>query len=651
MFILLLIFVLYLKTKIKIMKKIYLLLFTITFSSLSFGQIFSEDFNYADSAVLNSNGWVVNSGAGTNPIDVGVSNGLVYSGYSGLTGFTAIAEGNAARLDNTGEDINKTFSTTVTTGSLYYTFLVNVTAADATGGYFTLLGPGGATATSPWFARVFVKNSATANKINFGASNTSTGTYGTTDYNLGTTYLIIVKYDVSTTGALSLWVKSSGIPATEVAAGTPEVTATGSGSASVSAVYLRQYAATQNITVDGIRIYSTWFGAAACPLTLGTETATCNASTLNLDTYNITIPFTGGATGTYTLSTSGVGTIGGDNPSTTATGNITISNVPEGTNVTLTTTGLCTLSKTVISPECKVINSLPFSESFPYAVGSSLGVQQKWTNVNTGDDIVSVANSLTYSGVTTSGNSIMFSGTGIECFTPFTSTTTGTIYASFLLNVSDLTNVTTDLTSTYILGLTDNLKGYYARLFVKRNGTQYQIGFDTASTTTNYNATLRNVGEVVYIVIGYDFATNSLNGWINPVNGSSPTFGINPTTPFLNLGGFILRQDAVATTPTIILDELKIGTSQADLGLTLGTQNNEIAGLRVYPNPVSNGVLHVESNLNTERIISLYDVLGKEVIKTTTSNTTINIANLNSGIYFVKITEGGKTATKKLVVK
>ena len=71
----------------------------------------------------------------------------------------------------------------------------------------------------------------------------------------------------------------------------------------------------------------------------------------------------------------------------------------------------------------------------------------------------------------------------------------------------------------------------------------------------------------------------------------------------------------------------------------------------MYPNPVSNGVLHVESNLNSERTISLYNVLGKQVISTTTSNTTINIANLNSGVYIVKITEGGKTATKKLVVK
>jgi hypothetical protein len=609
------------------MKKIYALLFTLTFGAMSFGQVFSDDLNYTDSSLLTANSWIANSGAGTNPIAVGVSNGLVYSGYSGLTGFCASAEGNAAKLDNTGEDVNKTFAAPVTSGSLYFTFLVNVTAAEATGGYFTLLGPGGATASSPWFARVFVKNSTA-------------------------TYLIIVKYDVSTTGALSMWVKSTGVPATEVLAGSAEVSTSGGGAASVSAVYLRQYNAAQRITVDGIRIYSTWFGTAGCPLSLGAETATCNALTLNLDTYNVSIPFTGGGTGTYNLSTSGIGTIGGDNPSTVATGNITITNVPEGTSVTLTTTGLCSLTKTVLSPECKVINTLPYSETFPYAVSSSLGVQQKWTNVNTGDDIVSVANSLTYTGVTTAGNSVLFSGTGIECFTPFTTTTTGTIYTSFLLNVSDLTNVTTDLTATYFAGITDNLKGYNARLFVKKNGTQYQLGFDTASTTTNYDTTLRNVGTAVYVVIGYDFATNALNAWINPVNGSGPTFGINPTTPFVNLGGFMLRQDGAASTPTIIFDELKIGTSLTDLGITLATkQNNEIDGLKVYPNPVSNGVLHIESNLNTERTISLFDVLGKQVISTTTSNTTINIATLKSGIYIVKITEAGKTATRKLVVR
>ena len=633
------------------MKKIYALLFTITFGALSFGQVFSDDLNYTDSTLLTANGWIANSGVGTNPIAVGASNGLIYSGYSGLTGFCASAEGNAAKLDNTGEDVNKSFATAVTTGSLYYTFLVNVTAAEAAGGYFTLLGPGGATASSPWFARVFVKNSTITNKINFGASNSSTGVYGTTNFDLATTYLIIVKYDVSTTGTLSMWVKSSGIPASEALAGTPEVATSGSGAASVSAVYLRQYNLAQRITVDGIRIYSTWFGTAGCPLMLGAETTTCNASTLNLDTYNVTIPFTGGGTGTYSLSTAGIGTIGGDDPTTSATGNITISNIPEATYVTLTTTGSCALSKTILSPECKPVNALPYSESFPYAVDASLGAQQKWTNVNTGDNILTVANSLLYTGVTSTNNSITFSGTGNDCFTPFTTTTSGTIYAAFLLNVSDMTNVTTDGASTFFAGLTDSAKGYNARLFVKKNGTNYQLGFDVSGTTTNYDATLRNVGDVVYVVIGYDFTTNALNAWINPVNGSGPTFGINPTVALTNLGGFILRQDGAASTPTIIFDELRIVTSLTELSLTLATAQNNIAGLKVYPNPVSNGVLHIESNLNTERTVTLFDVIGKQVLSTTTPNNTINVAALNSGIYIVKITEGGKTATRKLVIK
>jgi len=632
------------------MKKIYALLFTTLISCISYGQVLSDDFNYSDSSLLTANGWTAYSGIGTSSIDVGTSNGLSYAGYSGLTGFTASVEGNAAKLDNTGEDVNRTFALPITSGTIFYSFLVNVTAAEAGGGYFTLLGPGG-TATSPWFARVFVKNSSTTNKINFGASNSNTGIYGTTNFDLATTYLIIVKYDVSTTGALSMWVKSSGVPATEVLAGAAEVTTSGGGAASVNAFYLRQYSASQNITVDGVRIYTTWFGTAGCPLSLGAETATCDAISSNLDTYNVSIPFTGGGTGAYTLSTAGIGTIGGDNPSTNAIGNITVSNIPEGTNVTLTTTGFCALSKLIISPECKSINSLPYYESFPYAAGSSLGAQQKWTNVTvTGDNILGETSSLTYTGVTSSDNSVLFSGAGNDSFTPFTSTSTGAIYSAFLIKVSDISNLA-DLASSYFAVLTDASRGFNARLFVKKNGTQYQLGLDLASTTTNYDTTLRNVGDVLYIVIGYDFTLNALSAWVNPVNGAGPSIGISPPTAFANLGGFILRQDDAVKTPTIIFDELRIVTSLTDLGLTLGTSKNEIAGLKVYPNPVSNGVLHVESNLNTERTISLFDVLGKQVLSTTTSNNTINVAALNSGIYIAKITEGTNTATRKVIIR
>ncbi|MFT3918886.1 hypothetical protein [Cloacibacterium sp.] len=71
--------------------------------------------------------------------------------------------------------------------------------------------------------RLFIKPSTNAGKYFIGISNTTTAVYGTTEFNYDTTYLVIVKYDVSTVGTASVWVKSSGVPATELDAGTAEV--------------------------------------------------------------------------------------------------------------------------------------------------------------------------------------------------------------------------------------------------------------------------------------------------------------------------------------------------------------------------------------------------------------------------------------------
>lgn len=402
--------------------------------------------------------------------------------------------------------------------------------------------------------------------------------------------------------------------------------------------------------IDDIKLSNV---SASCTLSLGLPTTLCNVSTANLDTYNVTIPFSGGGNATYVITPLS-GTVAGDNPSTSATGNIIISNIAEGTNFSATITGgTCNLSSTALSPECKPINTLPYSESFNYTVGSSLGSSQKWTNVNTGDNIVAAAGSLSYTGVTSSDNSITFTGSGIDCFTPFTTATSGTIFTSFLINITDISNILTDGASTYFVGLTDEIKGYNARLFVKKTGTQYQLGLDTASTTTNYDATLRNTGSVVLVVLGYDFASNSLKAWFNPnlatFNASTtPSLTNTPATAYVNLGGFILRQDGDATTPSITFDELRIATTISQL---LSVKQNSISGLNVYPNPVTNGTFNITTDANAERNVVVYDVLGKQVLNVTTSNTAINVANLNAGVYIVKVTEEGKTATRKLVIR
>lgn len=84
---------------------------------------------------------------------------------------------------------------------------------------------------------------------------------------------------------------------------------------------------------------------------------------------------------------------------------------------------------------------------------------------------------------------------------------------------------------------------------------------------------------------------------------------------------------------------------------TLGVNQNSIPGLSVYPNPVTNGNLYITSTNNAAKAVVVYDVLGKEVAKATVTDQPVNVSSLKGGVYIVKITEDGKTATRKLVIK
>ncbi len=408
--------------------------------------------------------------------------------------------------------------------------------------------------------------------------------------------------------------------------------------------------ASAQIRLDDIKLSNV---SASCTLSLGTAAALCDASTLSIDTYSVTIPYTGGGNATYTITPSS-GTVGGDNPSTVAAGNIVVSGIAEGTNFTMQVTGgTCTLEATANSPECKPINTLPYAEDFNYSAGTSLGSTQKWSNSNTGDTVDVVSGSLNYSNYPSSGNSVSFTGSGMDPYTKFTVTTAGTIYASFLINVTDLSNVTTDLTETVIASLSADVpSSFRGKLYIKKNGTQFQLGC-TSTTTAVYDATLFNTGTTVAVVMGYDFAANELKMWLNPnfstfTNATPANITETPATAFVNLGSFLIRQDDNAKTPSIIFDELRIADNITSL---LAVSQNAIKGLAVYPNPATHGVLFVETAANAERTIAIYDVLGKNVLNTTTSSSEVNISPLKGGVYIVKITEEGKTATRKLIIK
>jgi hypothetical protein len=135
------------------------------------------------------------------------------------------------------------------------------------------------------------------------------------------------------------------------------------------------------------------------------------------------------------------------------------------------------------------------------------------------------------------------------------------------------------------------------------------------NSTANQTAISKNITGLNWI--------NSANLWIKWVDandsGSDGAYAIDD---------FVLKANAV-----------------------LSIKQNEISGLSMYPNPVKNGNLFITSNSNSAKTVAVFDVLGKQLINTKTSNNAVSVASLKNGVYIVKITEDGKTDTKKLIIE
>jgi hypothetical protein len=238
-------------------KQLLLALFLIlAVSGISFGQVIvSEDFNYTIGTALTANGYTISSGGGTNALTVN-------SPSLTMTNYWANA-GGSVNLVTTGEDDYKTF-TPQTAGSVYMSFLINVTAAQATGDYFIAMSP--STQTN-YAARTFIKTSGTGFAIGIAKSNEG-GTYGASTFTFGTTYLVVVKYTFNTTSTTDDVITVYVLPS--VTANMPEPTtaeltylcadASKTDPATLESFTLRQGNSSNapTLTIDGIRISNAW---------------------------------------------------------------------------------------------------------------------------------------------------------------------------------------------------------------------------------------------------------------------------------------------------------------------------------------------------------------------------------------------------------
>lgn len=83
------------------------------------------------------------------------------------------------------------------------------------------------------------------------------------------------------------------------------------------------------------------------------------------------------------------------------------------------------------------------------------------------------------------------------------------------------------------------------------------------------------------------------------------------------------------------------------------SKGRSIEGFAVFPNPVTSGFVTIKTTDRAPKEISIYNVLGKRVFvqKYSTASKQFDISSLNSGIYIMKVIEGDKIETKKLVIR
>jgi len=79
--------------------------------------------------------------------------------------------------------------------------------------------------------------------------------------------------------------------------------------------------------------------------------------------------------------------------------------------------------------------------------------------------------------------------------------------------------------------------------------------------------------------------------------------------------------------------------------------NSDIGGLKLYPNPATNGKVYVTTTDNAPKKILIFDVLGTQVIQTTILGNELSLTDLDAGVYILRVYQNNKMATRKLIVK
>lgn len=285
--------------------------------------------------------------------------------------------------------------------------------------------------------------------------------------------------------------------------------------------------------------------------------------------------------------------------------------------------------------------NVPYTENFDGMGSTETAFLPGWTAINTSNGTDLTIMGLT-DGNASSGNAYNIGATGSSSEdrafgTLADATITPALGAVFQNNTGSVVSKISIQTrmeqwkQSGNSGVTETVAFYYSL-----NATSLTTGTWIPVTALNLNEKLTAVNT--NLAVNGNLAANYTN-MSNIISGLNWADGTNLWIKWVD------TNDAGAN-GMYAIDNFIISVNQV-----LGVKQNAIAGLNMYPNPVSKGTLYITSNSSEAKSVTVFDLLGKQVLNSKTSNNTVNVSSLNRGSYIVKITEDGKTDTKKLIIE
>jgi len=156
---------------------------------------------------------------------------------------------------------------------------------------------------------------------------------------------------------------------------------------------------------------------------------------------------------------------------------------------------------------------------------------------------------------------------------------------------------------------------------------------DDLMASVTINANMESTFDFLYVTDG---AGNVLN---------AETTGVFTDATYYSSDGVISVQ--------VVNDE---STENGDVTLVfacvaLSISDNDSLDMRIYPNPTNGDFVTIQTSVNGDKYVEVFDITGKRLITTTLIADTLDISVLSSGIYLVNVTINGQTKVAKLIIK